>query len=154
MTPDRFASAQQTRLFKDTLARLAEKVAEDEPTLGVEFPHVTAPDGRWITLPASLSAGYSGPAWSHGNWLCGFWVGLLLVSYLRTDDKRYLMWARERMRLVAQRADDPNTHDIGFIFDSSAIPAFHVTGDTWYADIALRAGGRLRARGVSTRGGS
>lgn len=154
MTPDRFASAQQTRLFKDTLARLAEKVAEDEPTLGVEFPHVTAPDGRWITLPASVSAGYSGAAWSHGNWLCGFWVGLLLVSYLRTDDKRYLMWARERMRLVAQRADDPNTHDIGFIFDSSAIPAFHVTGDTWYADIALRAADRLRARIVSTRGGS
>jgi unsaturated chondroitin disaccharide hydrolase len=154
MTPDRFASPQQLRLFEETLTKLAAKVAEDEPTLGVEFPHVTAPDGRWVTLPASLSAGYSGTAWSHGNWLCGFWVGLLLVSYLRTEDKRYLGWARERMRLVAQRADDPNTHDIGFIFDSSAIPAFHVTGDAWYADIALRAADRLRARIVSTRGGS
>lgn len=148
------ASAQQARLFNDILVRIAQKVAEDEPTLGVEFPHVTAADGSWIKLPASLSAGYTGEAWSHGNWLCGFWVGLLLASYLRTEDKKYLTWARERMRLVAQRADDPNTHDIGFIFDSSAIPAFHVTGDTWYADIAMRAADKLRARIVNTRTGS
>jgi unsaturated chondroitin disaccharide hydrolase len=149
-----FASPPQIRLFDDTLSRVAEKVAEDEPTLGVEFPHVTGADGRWILVPASQSAGYTGEAWSHGNWLCGFWVGLLLASWLRTDDRKYLTWARERMRLVAQRADDPNTHDIGFIFDSSAIPAFHVTGDTWYAEIAMRAADKLRARIVNTARGS
>lgn len=147
-------SAQQTRLFNEILARAAQKIAEDEPTLGVEFPHVTAADGRWTTMPASVSAGYTGTAWSHGNWLCGFWVGLLLTAYRRTDDLKYLTWARERMRLVAQRADDPNTHDIGFIFYSSAIPGFHVTGDPWYADIAMRAADKLRARVVNTRAGS
>lgn len=148
------ASAQQQRLFSDTLQRIAAKVADDEKTIGVEFPQLTAPDGRWITLPASLSAGYTGSAWSHGNWFCGFWVGLLCASYLRTDERKYLGWMRERMRLVAQRADDGNTHDIGFIFDSSAIPAFHVTGDAWYADIAMRAADKLRARIVNTRAGS
>src|ERR1039458_1298103 len=114
-------TAAQRDLFFKTLDQMAKKVAEDEPTLGVEFPHVTAPDGSWIRLPASLSAGYTGSSWSHGNWLCGFWVGLLLASYRHTNDQKYLVWARERMRLVAQRAEDPNTHDIGFIFDSSAI---------------------------------
>jgi unsaturated chondroitin disaccharide hydrolase len=148
------ASAQQQRLFSDTLARIAAKVADDERSIGIEFPQLTAPDGRWITLPASLSAGYSGSAWSHGNWFCGFWVGLLFASYLRTEDRKYLGWARERMRLVAQRADDGNTHDIGFIFDSSAIPAYHVTGDKWYADIAMQAADKLRARIVNTRAGS
>lgn len=148
------ASAQQQRLFSDTLQRIAAKVADDERSIGIEFPQLTAPDGRWITLPASLSAGYHGAAWSHGNWFCGFWVGLLFASYLRTEDRKYLGWARERMRLVAQRADDGNTHDIGFIFDSSAIPAFHVTGDSWYADIAMRAADKLRARIVNTRAGS
>jgi unsaturated chondroitin disaccharide hydrolase len=153
--PERSApSAAQSSLFDRTLARVAQKVAEDEPTLGVEFPHVTAADGSWVKLPASLSAGYSGEAWSHGNWLCGFWVGLLLASHLHSGDNRYLMLARERMRLVAQRAEDPNTHDIGFIFDSSAIPAFLVTGDIWYADIAMRAADKLRARLVNTRAGS
>jgi unsaturated chondroitin disaccharide hydrolase len=154
MTHPLSPSKAQTGLFKDVLARMAQKVAEDEPTLGVEFPHVTAPDGSWVKVPASVSAGYTGEAWSHGNWLCGFWVGLLFASYLHTDDKRYLTWARERMRLVAQRAEDPNTHDIGFIFDSSAIPGFQVTGDTWYAEIAMRAADKLRARIVNTRTGS
>jgi unsaturated chondroitin disaccharide hydrolase len=144
----------QRALFAGVLDRLAEKVAQDEPTLGVEFPHVTADDGRWITVPASVTAGYTPKGWTHGNWLCGFWVGLLLVSYLHTGDEKYLGWARERMRLVAQRADDPNTHDIGFIFDSSAIPAYEITGDDWYARIALQAADRLRARLVLTPRGS
>jgi unsaturated chondroitin disaccharide hydrolase len=147
-------SAAQRTLFSTRLEQMARKVAEDEPTLGVEFPYVTAPDGSWIRLPASLSAGYSGSSWSHGNWLCGFWVGLLLASYRTTGDKKYLTWARERMRLVAQRAEDPNTHDIGFIFDSSAIPGFEITGDRWYGDIALAAAGKLRARLVNTRNGA
>ncbi|CAG9166305.1 MULTISPECIES: glycoside hydrolase family 88 protein [Cupriavidus] len=147
-------SASQRHLFDGVLLRAAQKVAEDEPTLGVEFPHVTRPDGRWSTVPASVSAGYTGEAWSHGNWLCGFWVGLLLAAWRRTEDPRFLTWARERMRLVAQRADDPNTHDIGFIFESSAVPGFHVTGDRWYADIALRAADKLRARLVNTCSGS
>lgn len=147
-------TAAQRDLFLRTLDRIAQKVAEDEPTLGVLFPHVTAPDGSWIRLPASLSAGYTGSSWSHGNWLCGFWVGLLLASYRHTNDQKYLVWARERMRLVAQRAEDPNTHDIGFIFDSSAIPGFDITGDRWYGDIALVAADKLRARLVTTRGGA
>jgi unsaturated chondroitin disaccharide hydrolase len=141
-------------LFDETLIRVAQKVAEDEPRLGVEFPYVTRPDGTWDLMPASLSAGYQGDAWSHGNWFCGFWVGLLFASYLRTGDERYLTWARERMRLVAQRAGDGTTHDIGFIFESSAIPGFHITGDDWYAQIALQAADRLRARLVTTPAGA
>jgi len=148
------ATEAQRQLFADVLARLAQKVADDERTIGIEFPQLTAPDGRWITLPASLSAGYTGSAWSHGNWFCGFWVGMLTAAYLRTGDARYLGWLRERMRLVAQRAEDGNTHDIGFIFDSSAIPAHHVTGDDWYASIAMAAAGKLRARIVNTDAGS
>jgi unsaturated chondroitin disaccharide hydrolase len=147
-------STAQRKLFSGVLAQMANKVAEDELTLGVEFPQLTAPDGSWIRLPASLSAGYTGAAWNHGNWFCGFWVGLLLASYCTSGDKKFLMWARERMRLVAQRAEDPNTHDIGFIFDSSAIPGFDITGDRWYGDIALAAAGKLRARLVNTRRGA
>lgn len=148
------ATPSQLELFSRILDQMAKKVAEDEPTLGVEFPHVTAADGSWIRLPASLSAGYNGKSWSHGNWLCGFWVGLLFASYLQTKDEKYLVWARERMRLVAQRAEDPNTHDIGFIFDSSAIPGYYITGDQWYANIALQAADKLRARLVTTPRGA
>ncbi len=103
---------------------------------------------------ASSSAGYQGEAWSHGNWFCGFWVGLLLAAHLHSGEARFLDLARERMRLVAQRAGDPNTHDIGFIFWSSAVPFFRVTKDPEFKALALEAAKRLRARLVATAGGA
>jgi unsaturated chondroitin disaccharide hydrolase len=144
----------QSQLFGETLDLLADKLLEDEAAIGIAFPYVTAPDGSWQTMLASESAGYTGEAWSHGNWFCGFWVGLLLAAYLHRNDSRYLETARERMRLVAQRADDPNTHDIGFIFNASAVPATHVTGEASYAAVGLQAASRLRSRLVPTNRGA
>ena len=116
-------------VLSSALDLMCVKLIEDEAVLGSEFPYVTAPDGRWITMPASRSAGYDGEAWSHGNWFCGFLVGLLAAGYLHSGDRRLLDLARQRMALVAERADDPNTHDIGFIFWSSAVPLHRITGD-------------------------
>lgn len=144
--------AQHAR-FSGVLDILAEKVTADETTLGVSFPYVTAEDGSWNCLSAGWSAGYSGESWSHGNWFCGFWVGLLLAAHLRTGRDDLLETGLQRLQLVAQRQDDPNTHDIGFIFLSSAIPAHHVTGNPAYAKMALRAADQLRARFVPTRRG-
>ena len=84
--------------------------------LDKDFPYVTKPDGSWDTLPASLSAGYDGDKWSHGNWFGGFWVGLLLASYLHTKDENYKKLAERRLDLIKDRSNDQNTHDIGFIF--------------------------------------
>jgi unsaturated chondroitin disaccharide hydrolase len=142
------------RLLLDALDLCARKLLEDEPTLGVEFPYVTSPSGAWSTMPASLSAGYRGKDWSHGNWFSGFWVGLLLISYLRTGDATYLRLAEERLLLVAPRSEDGNTHDIGFIFYPSAIAAHHITGESRYGDLALRAAEQLRRRLIMTPAGS
>ncbi len=142
------------RLFLDALDLCARKLLEDEPTLGVYFPYVTLPSGAWATMPASLSAGYRNGHWSHGNWFCGFWVGLLLIGYLRTGDEKYLQLADQRLLLLAPRATDGNTHDIGFIFYPSAIAAHHITGDKRYGDLALRAAVQLRRRMIMTPKGS
>jgi unsaturated chondroitin disaccharide hydrolase len=144
----------QRTLFAGALEILADKVLKDEAALGVWFPYVTAADGSWKRMLASKSAGYSGQGWDHGNWFCGFWVGLLLASYLKTKQTIYLELAHERMQLVSQRAADPNTHDIGFIFLSSALPGFRITGDRYYAELGLQAAARLRHRLVSTPVGS
>lgn len=140
--------------FSAALDLLARKTLADEATIGTSFPYVTGADGTWRTLPASLSAGYAGEAWSHGNWFCGFWVGLLLASYLQTRDERFVELARSRMQLVAARADDGNTHDIGFIFLSSAMPLHHILGDERAAATALKAADRLRHRLIATRDGA
>ena len=93
----------QQKQLSSALDLLCVKLLEDERQIGVAFPYVTEPTGEWRTLPASLSAGYSGENWSHGNWFCGFWVGLLVAAYLWSDDRRYLDLAQERMVLVAKR---------------------------------------------------
>jgi unsaturated chondroitin disaccharide hydrolase len=144
----------QKNQFQKVLDLLSEKLLEDELTIGVAFPYVTGADGAWLTMLASESASYKGERWSHGNWFCGFWIGLLLAAYLHTGRERFQKLADERMQLVAQRADDPNTHDIGFIFNSSAVPAAHIAGGGWYADLALRAANRLRARVITTKKGA
>ena len=144
----------QREQFIAALDLLANKVTEDEVRIGVAFPYVTKPDGSWDCMSASRSAGYHASGWDHGNWFCGFWVGLLLLSYLHRGDQRFLEIARERMRLVAQRAEDPNTHDIGFIFSSSAVPGHHITRKSWWAEFAVRAANQLRARLVPTRTGA
>lgn len=144
----------ETAFTSEVLDLVARKTLEDEARIGVGFPYVTKPDGSWDTMLASRSAGYDGTAWSHGNWFCGFWVGLLAASYLHTGDRQFLELARERMRLVAQRADDPNTHDIGFIFWSSAVPMLRITGDAEMRELGLKAARQLRARLVTTASGA
>jgi unsaturated chondroitin disaccharide hydrolase len=140
--------------YAEALDLLCRKLLEDEARLGVAFPYVTKPSGAWDTMLASVSAGYAGAEWSHGNWFCGFWVGLLLAAHLHSGEAIYRSLAEERLRLVAARASDGNTHDIGFIFYSSAKVAFHVTGDEAHRALALAAAERLRARTVRTDRGA
>src|SRR3954451_3405625 len=144
----------QDAQYGEALSLIAAKTFGDDLRLGTSFPYVTDENGRWKTMRASVSAGYTPSGWTHGNWFCGFWVGLLLVAHVHTDDRKFLDLATERMRLVAPRASDPNTHDIGFIFWSSAIPAHRLTGEEWMADVALLAAQNLRRRLVPTHTGS
>ncbi len=140
--------------IRSALDLIAKKTLEDETKIGSAFPYVTFPDGSWDTMSVSVSAGYSGQDWSHGNWFCGFWVGLLLTSYLHTGNEKYLKLAADRMVLVEERASDGNTHDIGFIFLSSAMPFYRITGDERHRTTALRAADKLRSRLVVTDRGS
>jgi unsaturated chondroitin disaccharide hydrolase len=150
----RSPSDEQSALFGGALELLARKIVEDEPQIGVRFPYVSDADGRWKLMSAGRSAGYEREGWTHGNWFCGFWVGLHFAAYLRSQDPIVLETARQRMQLVAQRKDDPNTHDIGFIFLSSALPGYAITGDEWFGELAVAAAERLRARLVTTQTGA
>lgn len=133
---------------------ISKKTIEDERAIGAAFPYVTDPTGQWALMPASLSAGYSDGGWSHGNWFSGFWIGLLLTAHLHTGEKTHMNLARERFQMIAPRAADGNTHDIGFLFWSSAVPLHALTGDEQYARAALQAADRLRSRLITTHRGA
>ena len=141
--------------YKEALDLLCRKLLEDEARFGVTFPYVTKPSGEWDTMLASVSAGYAGANWSHGNWFCGFWVGLL--SRRASAQRRCGLphaWPRNGCAWWPRAPSDGNTHDIGFIFYSSAKVAFHVTGEPTHRALALAAAERLRARTIVTDRGA
>ena len=139
----------QSELFNEALDLLVTKVDQDEQTIGLEFPVVTGASGAWRTMPALNTRAYTGEG-SFGNWFCGFWVGMLLASFLRSGRERFLEAARKRMHLMVPHADDRNTHDIGFNLCTSAPSAYYITGDTWFRDVGLHGANQLRSRLIAT----
>ena len=136
----------------DLWSQIVATIRRTAEALDEEFPYVTDPQGRWKCLPADQYAGWSGEEWSHGNWFCGFWIGLLWLAFELSDDVEFQKEARrwaERMRF---RQDDPNSHDIGFLFIPSFVKGFLLTGESSWRDSALTAA-RVLARRFDNRAG-
>lgn len=129
--------------FDWACSRIAETASKLEGT--GQFPHVTDGHG-WRTWPADIYAGWDGEQWSHGNWTCGFWVGLLWMAYDHTGDPRFRTWARQFSAPITPRAHDSNTHDIGFVFYPSFVLGYELTGDDDLKAPALEAARTLAHR--------
>jgi unsaturated chondroitin disaccharide hydrolase len=112
-----------------------------------EYPLYTDPtSGVWVTADAGESASFQDGKWRHGNWMAGFWPGLLWLAHARTGEDRYASWAREALAPFEERATDPNTHDIGFLFYPSFVVGFRQTGEERLRAVALRAADTLLTR--------
>ncbi|MGN6188523.1 MAG: glycoside hydrolase family 88 protein [Conexibacter sp.] len=116
-----------------------------------EFPHVTD-GGRWRTWRADVLGGWQGDAWDHGNWTCGFWVGLLWMAHRRTGGDVFRDWAYAASELLEPRQDDENTHDIGFVFYPSFALGSELTGDERLRAPALQAARTLARRRIPAGG--
>jgi unsaturated chondroitin disaccharide hydrolase len=110
------------------------------------FPYVTDRDGTWRCLAVDRYAGWESGEWSHGNWFCGFWIGLMWLAYELTDDDTFSdeahRWA-ERMKF---RQNDPNSHDIGYLFIPSFVKGYLLTGAPFWRVPALTAAHGLAGR--------
>ena len=130
----------------DIRSQIVATIRRTADALDEEFPYVTDAQGRWKCLPADQYAGWTGKEWSHGNWFCGFWIGLLWLAFELSDDVDFReedrRWA-ERMRF---RQNDPNSHDIGFLFIPSFVKGFLLTGESSWRDSALAAAHVLAGR--------
>ena len=109
------------------------------------FPHVTE-GGRWRRLKVETSGHWSEQGWSHGNWTAGFSTGFLWRLYEHTGDARWADAAASRLPDLEPRADDPNTHDIGFLFWPSFALGAELTGDAHLRAVGLRAARTLASR--------
>jgi len=110
-----------------SLLRIRENAASLEA-----FPELTE-NGRWRTV-------------ENGGWVGGHWVGLLWLAFAQTHDPDLEQAARAWAARLAPRQFDPNTHDLGFLFELSHVLGYALTGDESLKAPALQAAETLSRR--------
>lgn len=104
-------------LYLAAAEREYEKSLSREPNL---FPHYSE-DGRWQLLDVKSTSSWQAGSYEHGNWTAGFWFGEMWLTALGRRDERFIQPAKERLPLLAPRAQDATTHDLGFMFYPSFV---------------------------------
>jgi unsaturated chondroitin disaccharide hydrolase len=95
---------------------------------------------------------HTGEAWTH--WTDGFLGGMMWQFHLRqvgrgSPDPAPTAWrtkAEHYSKLLEHRQHDRNVHDLGFIFLSTYLPWYELTGDTHLHDVLIQAGRTLAMR--------
>ncbi|HKP17041.1 MAG TPA: hypothetical protein VJT84_01090 [Gaiellaceae bacterium] len=121
----------------DALAVARERAARLQ-AVGGALPHVTEPDGRWGAL-SPLDA--EDAALTGLPWTGGFVAGQLWLADRREE-------AAAVTELLAPRAAQPTTHDLGFLFWPSAVLGYLVTGEPRYRELGLSAAASLVRRAL------
>lgn len=98
------------------------------------FPIYTV-DGKWH---------HGGELWT--DWTGGFLAGMMWQFHLRTGDADWRGRAEHYSRLLAHRQHDRNVHDLGFIFLSTYLPWYELTGDEQLHQVLIQAGRTLAMR--------
>jgi len=98
------------------------------------FPMYTV-NGKWR---------HTGELWTH--WCDGFLPGMMWLIYEQTSDDWWREKAEHYSRLLEDRKDDRNVHDLGFIFMSTYYRWYKLTGERWLNDVLIQAGRTLSLR--------
>jgi len=98
------------------------------------FPMYTV-NGKWK---------HGGEKWTH--WTDGFLGGMMWQFYLRNHDAWWRRQAEHYSKLLEHRQHDRDVHDLGFIFLSTYLPWYELTGDTHLHDVLIQAGRTLAMR--------
>jgi unsaturated chondroitin disaccharide hydrolase len=107
-----------------------------------KLPHITdAGEWKLISPLSSEEKALTGLPWTGG-----FVAGQLWLASRTNGDMRLPAEAAAVTELLAPRAAQPNTHDLGFLFWPSAVLGHLVTGDPRYRELALRAARSLTER--------
>jgi unsaturated chondroitin disaccharide hydrolase len=85
-----------------------------------------------------------GERWTH--WCEGFFPGILWLLYKHTRDESWRRPAEEYSRRLEPRRHDRAVHDLGFLFLSTTMRWYHLTGDDRLRDVLVEAGRTLALR--------
>jgi unsaturated chondroitin disaccharide hydrolase len=92
-----------------------------------------------------------GGKWKHGgelwtDWCAGFHAGMMWLITMHTGDPRWRATAEHYSRLIEHKQHDRNVHDLGFIFLSTYLPWYEMTGDQSLHQVLITAGRTLALR--------
>jgi len=117
-------------LVAEAQSRLLRRIDQTAAEIEERFPHAAdGQTGRWESRP-------------EGAWTDGFWVGLCWLAYQLTGEPRYRTWGlewAERLRGREKRL----THDIGFLFQYSAVLGWRIAREPALRELALAAADQL-----------
>lgn len=85
-----------------------------------------------------------GEKWTH--WCEGFFPGMMWLIHRKTGDGWWREQAEKYSRPLEPRKDDRAVHDLGFIFISTYLPWYQLTGDRALNDVLIQAGRTLAMR--------
>ena len=128
------ASADRTARYTSALEfaeRQVRALIENHPDF---FPMYTV-NGKWK---------HGGEKWTH--WTDGFLGGMMWQFYLRNQDAWWRKQAEHYSKLLEHRQHDRDVHDLGFIFLSTYLPWYELTGDKHLHDVLIQAGRTLAMR--------
>lgn len=98
------------------------------------FPMYTV-QGKWKHV---------GEKWTH--WTDGFLGGMMWQFHLRSKDAWWRERAEHYSKLLENRQHDRNVHDLGFIFLSTYLPWYELTGEKHLHEVLIQAGRTLAMR--------
>jgi unsaturated chondroitin disaccharide hydrolase len=128
VSPDRISAYSAALDFaQQQVASLTEKHPDYFPMYTVE--------GKWH---------HTGETWTH--WTDGFLGGMMWQFFLRNKQPEWRSKAEHYSRLLEHRQHDRNVHDLGFIFLSTYLPWYELTGDDQLHGVLIQAGRTLAMR--------
>lgn len=87
---------------------------------------------------------HQGELWT--DWTGGFLAGMMWQFHCRTSDPTWRQRAEHYSKLLEHRQHDRKVHDLGFIFLSTYLPWYKITGDKHLHDVLIQAGRTLAMR--------
>ncbi len=131
MSPSREALVPQLRGALDFAAGQARRVLATYP----DYAPMYTVGGRWNR---------EGERWTH--WCEGFYPGIYWLLYRHTNDAAFREAAERFSRALEPRKHDRNVHDLGFLFFSTYLRWFRLSGDPWHRNVLIDAGRTLALR--------
>jgi unsaturated chondroitin disaccharide hydrolase len=85
-----------------------------------------------------------GERWTH--WCEGFFPGILWLLHKHTGEASWRAWAERYSRPLEPRRQDRTVHDLGFLFFSTYLRWYHLTGEPALRQVLIDAGRTLALR--------